>query len=340
MKILAFMAILFTLGLGSLGASGPVKDDQGRIVPLWEVEEPFQICVENGRVYIVDDKALLVFEYTTGRLLTKIGQPGQGPGEFTMMPLSLNICGDRLVIRDMRRVLFFSPEGEFISQMREPEAMLLPLLPIGKSYVGFALRRLIDGSFTAVGCIYDSQVNLVKKFYDELPVLPPVPPRRTGPGERRRNVLTVREYADYVISGNRIFVADSRKGLSISVFDERGEFLYEINHETPRIRIPRNFKDQTGKEYDEVTASFFPAFVSFKIDGERIYVITPEMRDGLYKVVVMDLRGRILNTAFRFPLRPNFSVPHTFTRVYDIEDDRFVWYEYNEAKVTYEMHVR
>lgn len=320
-------------------AADSQQDDLSRIIPLPEIAKPSYIRVENGKIFVIDERDLVIYDFASGRMLSRIGKRGQGPGEFAFIPMSVTVLRDRVVVGDIQKVLFFSLEGEYLGQMWEPGRMRYSFLPIGDNFVGFAIRYLNDGSSTAVGGIYNSKGRLIKTFYNEMPVLP-APPRREGPAAIRRNMLTIRDYADYLVYENRIYVADSRKGLFISVFNERGDLLYEIFHNIPKIRVPKKFRDQTGRIYDDVTASVFPAFVNFRIDAGRIYVITPKQKDGLYEVIVMDLKGRILGQAYRFPLRPNFSVPHVLASLYDIEDDKFVWYAYNEAKEIFEIHVR
>ncbi len=63
-------------------------------------------------------------------------------------------------------------------------------------------------------------------------------------------------------------------------------------------------------------------------------------KDGLYEVVVMDLEGRILARAFRFPLTPNHEAAFLNGLKYDIEGDKIVWFAYNDAKEIYELHIR
>jgi hypothetical protein len=111
------------------------------------------------------------------------------------------------------------------------------------------------------------------------------------------------------------------KGFRESVLDERKKSKYA--------------------EYDNpVFPEFFPAFIGFKIDGGRIYAITPAQKDGLYEVIEMDLKGKILERGFRFPIRPFFNVPEAFALQYDVEGGKFLWLEYNEAKEIHELHIR
>ncbi len=104
-----------------------------------------------------------------------------------------------------------------------------------------------------------------------MPTFPPPPPsRREGASAVRKNVLTIRDYADLLVYEDKIYVADSRKGLFISVFNEQGNPLYEISHKIPSIKVPDDLRDPSGRKYDDVTREFFPAFINFRIDADRI----------------------------------------------------------------------
>lgn len=54
----------------------------------------------------------------------------------------------------------------------------------------------------------------------------------------------------------------------------------------------------------------------------------------------MDLEGKILESKFRFPLKPNFEYPFYNSNKYDIERDQLIWYAYNDDTETYELHIR
>jgi hypothetical protein len=350
--VLFGIAFLLVLTLELPNAMTATGEEVSRLIPLPQVEEPRGICAEHGRVYIVDDKDIAVYSFDDGRFLRKIGRVGQGPGEFKIGPGRLTVLEDRLAVRDMFQVIFFSVVGDYLGHVKEPAYMgFFPYLPVGENFVGFPNDRRADGSFApATGCIFDGQGKLLKRFYEALPEGPPAPPPPgSGPPSEKRDAMMVREYVDYAVHDGKIFVADSRKGLSISVFDEGGNLLYDIRHDVDRVKVTRKFQASVLKErekskhrdYDNpVFPEFFPAFVGFKIDDDRIYIITPAQKDGLYEVIEMDLLGKFLERDFRFPVRPLFGVLEAFVLQYDIEGGKFLWVEYNEAKEIYELHVR
>jgi hypothetical protein len=269
-----------------------------------------------------------------------------------MGPLRLTIFPDRLVVGDFRKIQFFSPEGNYLGQVREPGMIQrLPFLPVGKNFVGFPMEIREDGSLAPpVGCIYDQEGKVLRKFYGEIPAGPPPPPPPGGAvPAQKQDVPMIQDYADYAVHEDKIFVADSRKGFYIAVFDENGDPIYEIRQELKKIKVPKDFKqsalnkDEGSKYwegYNPVVREFFPAFFGFKIDGGRIYAITPDQKNGQYEVIVMDLKGKVLERSHRFPLEPNYFAPDALNLNYDVEENRFIWFVYNEAKEYFELHIR
>lgn len=152
----------------------------------------------------------------------------------------------------------------------------------------------------------------------------------------------IREYFDYVVYNKKIFVADSSKGLFISVFDEVGDHLHDISHPMEKQNVTKDYKEWAMKEHKggkPVWPDYFPAFTALKIDGGRIYVVTSARHDGLSEVVVLDLKGKILDRGFRLSLQRDLFMPHLFARNFDVEAGRFVWVEYNDAMEQYELHI-
>jgi hypothetical protein len=345
------------LGILCIFSSGSADSGQTeRIIALPELESPRQIVVEKGRVYFVDRRDVVVYNLSDGRFLKKIGRLGQGPGEFTMGPSRLSVLGDRLIVKDFNSFECFNLEGIYTGGVKEPDPIgFYPFLPVGRNFVGFPMLRNDDGSLAAPsGRIYDSNLKLKRKFFGELTAFPPAPPPpgRAEPTGKREKLL-IRDYGDYTVYGDRIYVADSRRGFSISIFDENGILLREIKHPVDKVKVPKSFVDEVVKEWkaskdwqtnyshiNPVVPEYFPALIDFKIDRGRICALTAAKKDDLYEIIVMDLEGKILGREFRFPLQPNFELPFFNGFKYDIEGDKLVWFHYNDAEETYELHIR
>ena len=326
-----------------------------RIIALPELTRPRGLIAENGRVFIADSREVLVYDLDSGRFLMRIGKLGQGPGEFPSGPTRPSLSKDRLYVQGDRRLECFALSGKYIDSIHEPDSSgYFPYLPVGRHFVAFPLFWHGDGSLIPTGCIYDMRLRRLLKGFAELPAMPPVPP---PPGVAEpagtRDRLLVRDYGDFVVGGERIYVADSRRGFSISVFDENGRFLREISHPYDKIRVPKKLVQDTVREwkasrdweayyshYRPVVPDFFPAIIGLKVDGDRIYAVTSASKAGLYEMVVMDLEGSILKRDFRFPLSPDFEMPFRMRGKYDIEGGRILWCAYNEDKESYELHIR
>jgi hypothetical protein len=345
------------LGIISIFSSGPAYSGQAdRSVALPELESPRQIVVEKGRVYFVDRRDIVVYNLSDGRFLEKIGKLGQGPGEFAMGPSRLAVLGDRLIVQDLRSSEYFNLDGSRIGGNNDPDPIAFyQFLPVSRNFVGFPMLRNADGSLAGPsGRIYDSNLKLKRKFFGELPALPaaPPPPGSAEPAGKSDKLL-IRDYGDYAVYGDRVYVADSRRGFSISVFDENGILLREIKHPVDKVKVPKSFVDEVVKEWkasedwqaeyshlNPVVPEYFPALIDFKIDGGRIYALTAAKKSDLYEIIVMDLEGKILGREFRFPLRPNFEMPFFNGFRYDIEGGKLIWFDYNDDKNIYELHIR
>jgi hypothetical protein len=86
----------------------------------------------------------------------------------------------------------------------------------------------------------------------------------------------------------------------------------------------------------------FPAFSSFKVADNKIYVTTYEKKDEKYELVVMDLRGKVLKRSFSFPLPPFQDPSYSFTlfsNEYEIYRDHIYSLAYNYETDIYELHI-
>jgi hypothetical protein len=160
---------------------------------------------------------------------------------------------------------------------------------------------------------------------------------------------------DVSVAGDKFFVADTRKGFYISVFDAQGNTLYNINKDFKKIRVSKDRREAYMKElreqpnwkslnsrYNYVFKDIFPAFFSFKISGQNIYCLTYAKKNNCYEIVVLDFEGKLKGRSYSFPLEPFQRLNETFfpySNEFDIYSDKIFHLEYNYDLESIELHI-
>jgi beta-lactamase regulating signal transducer with metallopeptidase domain len=303
--------------------------------------EPVSLVADNDRIYIGEvenfpkkpESHIAVFSAADFSPLAKIGRMGTGAGEFLVMGPSLfQISDGQIWAQDLRKIVLFSLDGVFKKEILIPRGKFLslyPLAPLGDNFVTFASdwQDIDKGNSRVFGCLFDSELRQVREFYAEVPFLapPPPPPQRgqmDSKGEQasivKKDYQAIPDCIDFAVAENKIFVADTRKGFHIAVFDSLGTPLYEINKDYVALSVPPKYsaalmkKLQTTQSWLNQVANIkfrdsFPAFYSFKIADGKIYVSTYAEKDGLHELVAMNFKGDVLNRSFTFPLGPSYE---------------------------------
>lgn len=351
-------ALGLMIGGGGLSGQTPPPGAVSKVYPLPEISSVYAVKVAADRVFISDARGRIIAVYALDgiRFLGKIGKPGQGPGEFDSAP-RLALVPEGLAAKTFSRLAFFSGAGEFLREIKGFNVDLmvsgLPVFPLDDRFVGFPFVRDETGRMVeCVGRIYDAGWRPLRDFTDRFPSPTPPPPpppgaKRSGP---RQDVLLVKDYFDAAVQGGRIYFADSRKGLSISVYDGEGDRLSEIKPEMKPVAVSRRKRDDliaSWREemkkyldlYNPVVPDVYPAFFAFRVDGDEIYAVTPARKDGRYEVVVLDEKGRIFRRSFAFPYEPAWGYLPAINDRFDIRGGKLYAVDFNEESERYELRV-
>lgn len=326
-----------------------------KLADLPEVMKPASMVIDGNMVYIADEGVVHIYALNPVKRIGQFGTAGEGPGEFNSSPY-VTVCSDHLFVNSMGKVMLFSKEGQFMRQIKLPFVLwyfYYPLLPVGDNYVGFPLLRQEDGAFIHAGNLYDSQYALVKEIYKGgVPQI--LPPPRPGSRVIKRDYEVIPDYVDVAVAEDKIFIADTRKGFFIAVFDQDGNLLYEIRKTHEKITVPNDFKDMFWKElrenqnYEDLKRRFnyiirenYPAFFSFKLANQKIYVTSYEKKNRVYELVALDLEGNILKRSFDFPLDPERNTLTgiaSYSNEYVIQDNKIYYLVYDDDSSVFELH--
>jgi hypothetical protein len=343
------------------------SEEQGaQVVPMPDVLEPVDFIIANEKIIIAESTHIAVYSLKDFHLEKKFGRRGEGPGEFNYPP-HITAYPDRLLANTMGKLIHYSYDGSLIEETRiiiPYNYGTWPMLPVGENYVGFPIEieKINPGAvrLNHIGRLYDHEFKPVKQLCEAIHPLvpPPPPPSRAGTKPKptpKQDFDVIPEYVDYVIVEDKIFLADNRRGFHISVFDHLGNLLYDIHKAYKQLKVPKGYKEaymkrqQTHPDWESRQRQFnyrfrenFPAFSSFKVADNKIYMTTYEKKDEKYGVVVMDLEGIILMRSFSFPLPPYQDPSYSYTlfsNEYEICQDKIYSLAYNDETDIYELHI-
>ncbi|MBW2218093.1 MAG: hypothetical protein JRF40_01170 [Deltaproteobacteria bacterium] len=329
-----------------------------KVADLPELAKPASIAIDSSRLYICDNDTIHMYGLNPFDYKGKFGRFGEGPGEFNSRP-HLTVYDDLLFINTMGKIMTFSKTGEFQEQTIIPFVyfyIYYPMLLAGSNYVGLPLKN-IEGTATFIHSvnIYDSKLTLIKEIYQGPPPQL-LPPPRPGTKVVKVDFEVIPECLETAVQGDRIYIADSRKGFFVSVFNENGEHLFDVEREFTPAKVSEEFKDEFWQEtrssenWEQLKQRFnyrirdeYPAFFSMKIQGQKMYFSTYAQKDGLYEMIVLDLNGETLKQAFCFPLEPEVKllggiVP--FSNEFAVHNDMLYYLVLNEGTMLFELHSR
>lgn len=333
-KIVLFLILLFTAAL-----SFAVKP-----VTLPEVLSPRELIIDGDRLYITSRRTA-VYMYSTGdfKFIKQFIEKGEGPGEANADHVKLAIYPDFLIAEDHRhKLLFLSRNGDYIKEIRTP-AKLSHISLLGEHFV--AMSMSIDNE---AGTQYNA-VNLLDKDFNIIRVLHKSKTVKLFTSENMRRKRIIRPVPDYFgcrVYNNRIYVGNTFRGFSITVYDSAGNELYEINKDYKKIKLPEYRVEKFMKGMKETPSwenikrtihyefpDYFPAFKIFWVNSGNIYVVTDKLKKEKEKnnrqreLVVLDLKGKVLKKVFT----PASNLCAT-------DKNRFYYLQENQEDEVWEIH--
>lgn len=304
--------------------------------------KPTSLQIFDGRIFITEGHGYRVYSLKDYKLLQKIGRKGEGPGEFNL-EIKLRIAGDKYLAVSPFKFAWFSKDGDYISEHRIPGVR--EVYPVKKNYV--ILRERIDRQNKKVfrtAFLIDSNLKNPKELYT---------------GELDINVRAFQEKArlllhtfDLQCDDDRIYIVDTKKGFHIQVFDGRGEELYVIKKNLGKIKTPSRLKSRVIKEFEMSNPRAFhqmkslgfqfppylPAIRFFSVSDRKIHVITYGIKRDGHELIILDLKGNILKTAY-IPLQ-TFEIKKSIFDyfLYTFKENQAYELVENEEKDVWELH--
>jgi hypothetical protein len=313
---------------------------------LAEVGSPQDMVVDNGQL-IITDRTDKVHAYSLKDFKYQglISRRGEGPGEIRITPF-LTVSPGYIFLYSLGKGIFFSRDGKLIREFRIPQVGTHSVAPLGEDFVckKWEKNKRNGGNYYDLS-IYSYTGEEKLKFKKMLYYFD-APPRKRSGGKWDYDV--VKEYNDYIIYDNKVFVGDSTKGLFIAVFDNQGNEINQIKLDTEKIKVTDQYKNKLSNMikkdplwrshgegmYNLVFPEYFPAFYRFSVDNGKVYFLTYKLKDDNQReVIITDLKGNLLKRSHVPWIENELRID------YSIENDKFYYIIVNEETEDWEIHV-
>jgi len=282
---------------------------------------------EDERIYVLDSRAFEVKVFDKeGDYIGSIGRKGQGPGEF-QGPDNIRITPQKkLMINDLRKLLFFSLDGDFIRQVSSAELPYFsnPKMDSKGNIVGSTM--VMDLNPKSELKKYNSNLELILDIahidYPGGPVIDPFMPEFCSENTKEDNIIW----------GIPI-------KYELQVLDLEGRTVKKIVKDYDPVEITEEEKEKQMKNfpYPDIKLDihkYHSAFRRLTIDDTgRIYIETWEKtEDGEgYYYDVFDSEGKYIA---KIPLKARPQVWKK-NRLYTIEEDEEGYQFVKRYKVTW-----
>jgi len=318
-----------------------------------DLMKPHFLEVDGDYLFVVEGSttSINVYSLKTLELIYKMGSKGEGPGEFRVRPSIAEVTPNHILGFAWNKLIWFSREGKVIKEKILNFQWPRYLEPVKDNY-----SVLVRYNHPQTYQISYAIVLLNSQFEKTREIIRVEINRRVEKGHQDRSKLKIDlifQFVEKFTYGDKIFLANSMKGFYFDVFDHQGNHLYSIdkNDQVEKIKVDDAYKKKLLEYLKIHNKGFYesyepgnflfsphlPAFKNFQVSDNKIYVITYNEKDGLRELIILDLKGKILDRVF-LPLKSikmhRAGGEDTFT----VHNEIFYELLDNEKTETWELH--
>ena len=244
-----------------------------KVSSLSVLEKPTDIVFFSGNTYIMDGASVLTYETKTGKFRFKFARKGEGPGEIKVSPfntLTLSIHKDNIAIDSLDKIIYYSPEGKFVNEIKKGRFLALQLKPVSDNFVVKGVDRKDRKTEYITLSIYDKNMQKVKEI------------ARQRSNIQLGSVEMIPDSLHFTIIKDNVYVEKSYKGFLIGVFNKNGDLIKEIKGDHQNIKVKQIDRDNALNRYknDSLVKQF--GFEQLKSRNKFLYKkIFPEIQNIL-----------------------------------------------------------
>jgi hypothetical protein len=322
---------------------------------LTSVVKPDGMQISDGKLYVIESTTFHVFNLKDLKPIATFGKKGVGPGELRpprLTPNRLTVLKDALVAEDAAKLILYSKDFKLLKEIKKKDMMTSKILPIGENFVAFRMSSANTKIIFSL-LLLGPDLNVLKELC------------RQETFDRQKELIMIRDGINFSVYKNKIYVEKSEKQFLIEVFDSKGNSLLKINkksdpppvtEEIKKARFEDLKKDRIingiakregGWDSFEKKGTFtypdkFPHIQDMVVSDDKIYVSTYDAKNNKQKYIVMDLKGKVLNTTYMPIPQSSSFLAKTMgreNRFYGIADNKYYYLVENEENEEFELHI-
>lgn len=307
------------------------------ITTLDEIMKPTAIEIGDKNLYVVEGTTVYIYSLKDFKLVKKFGKKGEGPKEFKLMITRLITQKDNLLVNSFGKISFYTRDGKFIKEQQT-----------GSMSIGGFFYQLKNGYVGATMIVEDKERYITINIFDSNLKKGKVLGKYKISKNGKVDVIAATRIASLYVYDDLIYVP-ADKGFKINIFNVSGELKKTIKHSFKKVRFTKQNekeirdimkKNMPNGQYELaknmfIFPEYFPEIMLTKISNNIIYAMTWERNNGKFKVIIFDLKGKLIKEKF-LDLKMKDGI-EPFPNV--IKDNKVYQLIENEETEEWELHV-
>lgn len=285
--------------------------------------KPYEIRIKDGRIFILDQYSVLIYDSKTFKMIKTLCRRGEGPQEIKTFP-RIELTDDKIFVTDNTKVIIYDRNFTYLKEYNMGK-IVNRIVPIQENFVVSFQQDTGKDKFT-VFLLYNSNMKELKKL-----VLAPIP-------NDVSNILIspwpkCRNWKD------KVFISIPQKGFYIEIYDKNGSLLYKIEKKMNPVKAGEKHRKLVVDEWryflgrklfnkvkergqtDIPIRDPLPLINNFWVFDDHIYVKTYHITDTAEKFVITDLKGNTIKSVF---------LPWTYKELFTFDKERFYYLSESE----------
>ena len=320
--------VLIILGCGLIQAK--------KVATFSDLLKPSRMVIEDDKIYITEDTTIYIYSSQDYHFIKKFGKAGEGPQEFLRFALVVP-HQDHLIINSMGKISIYSPEGEFVKEIKAAGGINFNYLPLGKNFVGVSVSLEDNTRYESIN-LYGPDLKKIKTIL-----------KRESDTQPTKNVIKIlNSTLQHMTFDDKLYIVNGN-GFEIKVYDQNIKELMVIKRDYKRVKFGEEDKKKLfeelesnprTKQYMEVLRrmavfpSTYPAIVALFERDDFIYVMTYRREGDTYEFFIFDGNGNFLKKVFIPFVFQTAMQPYPFS----IKDGKLYQLIENEDTEEWELH--